>query len=73
MFHAFFEIDDIAHFPQAYVSGDPVFKGIYEDNDPAQAADGHHQLQHRRVAVSGSGQAAASGPSIRPTRRTSSA
>ena len=33
IFHSFFEIDHIAHFPQAYVSGDPVFKGIYEDND----------------------------------------
>ena len=33
VFHTFFEIDNIAHFPQAYVSGDPVFKGIYEDND----------------------------------------
>ena len=33
IFHSFFEIEDIAHFPQAYVSGDPIFKGIYEDND----------------------------------------
>ena len=24
VFHAFFEIGDIAHFPQAYVGGDPV-------------------------------------------------
>jgi len=33
IFHSFFEIENIAHFPQAYVSGDPIFKGIYEDND----------------------------------------
>jgi hypothetical protein len=33
VFHTFFEIDGIDHFPQAYVSGDPVFKGIFEDND----------------------------------------
>jgi len=33
VFHAFFEIDGIDHFPQAYVSGAPVFKGIFEDND----------------------------------------
>jgi len=33
VFHAFFEINDPNHFPQAYVAGDPVFKGIFEDND----------------------------------------
>jgi uncharacterized protein DUF4159 len=33
VFHTFFEINDLHHFPQAYVSGDPVFKGIFEDND----------------------------------------
>jgi len=33
VFHAFFEISGIDHFPQAYVSGDPIFKGIFEDND----------------------------------------
>jgi hypothetical protein len=33
VFHSFFEIEQLAHFPQAYVSGDPVFKGIFEDND----------------------------------------
>ena len=34
IFHSFFEIKDIDHFPQAYNSGPPVFRGIYEDNDP---------------------------------------
>jgi Domain of unknown function (DUF4159) len=33
VFHSFFEINEIDHFPQAYVSGHPVFKGIFEDND----------------------------------------
>ncbi len=33
VFHAFFEISGIDHFPQAYVAGDPVFRGIFEDND----------------------------------------
>jgi len=33
VFHSFFEINDIDHFPQAYVGGKPVFKGIFEDND----------------------------------------
>ena len=33
VFHAFFEINDLNHFPQAYNSGQPIFKGIFEDND----------------------------------------
>ena len=33
VFHTFFEINDLDHFPQAYVGGDPIFKGIFEDND----------------------------------------
>jgi hypothetical protein len=36
VFHTFFEINDLKHFPQAYVGGDPVFKGIFEDNDPSK-------------------------------------
>ena len=32
-FHSFFDIDDLSHFPQAYVGGDPLFRGIFEDND----------------------------------------
>jgi len=36
IFHAFFEIDYriLNDFPQAYNSGRPVFRGVYEDNDP---------------------------------------
>ena len=33
VFHSFFEIKDLTHFPQAYNAGDPVFKGIFEGND----------------------------------------
>ena len=33
VFHSFFEINDLQHFPQAYNAGAPVFRGIFEDND----------------------------------------
>jgi Domain of unknown function (DUF4159) len=34
IFHAFFEIDDLDIIPQAYNYGKPIFRGVYEDNDP---------------------------------------
>jgi len=34
IFHSFFEIDSLRNFPQAYNSGPPIFRGLYEDNDP---------------------------------------
>jgi hypothetical protein len=34
VFHAFFEIASLENFPQAYVAGRPVFRGLFEDNDP---------------------------------------
>jgi hypothetical protein len=36
IFHSFFEIttEKLDDFPQAYNSGRPVFRGVYEDNDP---------------------------------------
>ena len=36
VFHSFFEIPQtlLSDFPQAYNYGRPVFRGIYEDNDP---------------------------------------
>jgi Domain of unknown function (DUF4159) len=36
IFHSFFEIKDetLTNFPQAYNYGPPVFRGVYEDNDP---------------------------------------
>jgi hypothetical protein len=38
IFHSFFEIttDKLENFPQAYNSGRPIFRGVYEDNDPAK-------------------------------------
>ena len=36
IFHAFFEITTLENFPQAYNPGRPVFKGVFEDNDPAK-------------------------------------
>jgi hypothetical protein len=34
IFHSFFEINSLENFPQAYNAGRPVFRGIYEHNDP---------------------------------------
>jgi APA family basic amino acid/polyamine antiporter len=34
IFHTFFEIDSLDRFPQAYNAGPPIFRGLYEDNDP---------------------------------------
>ena len=36
IFHCFFEIKTLADFPQAYTTGKAVFRGVYEDNDPAK-------------------------------------
>src|SRR6266576_3423826 len=36
IFHAFFEIPRLDNFPQAYINGHPVFKALYEDNDPGK-------------------------------------
>jgi hypothetical protein len=36
IFHQFFDIDSLDIFPQAYNAGRPVFRGLYEDNDPAR-------------------------------------
>jgi hypothetical protein len=36
IFHAFFEIGSLADFPQAYNAGRPIFRGLYEDNDPGK-------------------------------------
>ena len=33
IFHAFFEINQLDNFPQAYNSGQPIFRGVFEDND----------------------------------------
>jgi Domain of unknown function (DUF4159) len=36
IFHSFFEVNDLDIIPQAYNYGKPIFKGIYEDNDPSR-------------------------------------
>jgi hypothetical protein len=35
IFHTFFEINSLDRFPQAYNAGRPVFRGLFENNDPA--------------------------------------
>jgi hypothetical protein len=36
IFHSFFEIKSLTNFPQAYNAGQPIFRGLYEDNDPTK-------------------------------------
>jgi Domain of unknown function (DUF4159) len=36
IFHAFFEVNDLEIIPQAYNAGRPIFRGVYEDNDPTK-------------------------------------
>jgi Domain of unknown function (DUF4159) len=36
IFHAFFEIPNLDIIPQYYDAGKPIFRGIYENNDPAK-------------------------------------
>jgi hypothetical protein len=36
VFHAFYEIHSLGHFPQAYNAGQPSFRGLFEDNDPSK-------------------------------------
>jgi hypothetical protein len=36
IFHSFFEINALDNFPQAYNAGDPIFRGVFEDNDPTK-------------------------------------
>jgi hypothetical protein len=36
VFHQFFDIGSLDIFPQAYNAGRPIFRGLFEDNDPAK-------------------------------------
>lgn len=36
IFHSFFEIDSFDIVPQAYDQGRPIFRGVYENNDPSK-------------------------------------
>jgi hypothetical protein len=35
LFNQFFKIESLEIFPQAYNAGRPIFRGLFEDNDPA--------------------------------------
>ena len=35
IFHAFFEVNRLDIIPQAYIQGQPIFRGLFEDNDPS--------------------------------------
>jgi hypothetical protein len=36
VFHSFFEIDSFDIVPQAYDAGSPIFRAVFEDNDPTK-------------------------------------
>jgi hypothetical protein len=36
IFHQFFDIESLDVVPQAYNAGRPIFRGLYEDNDPSK-------------------------------------
>jgi hypothetical protein len=36
VFHSFFEIDSFDIVPQFYDEGRPIFRGVFEDNDPTK-------------------------------------
>ena len=38
VFHSFFDISSsvLSSFPQAYIPGQPKFRGMYEDHDPSR-------------------------------------
>jgi len=36
IFHTFFEINSLSEIPNFYDPGPPIFRGIYEDNDPSK-------------------------------------
>jgi hypothetical protein len=36
IYHAFFEIASVDNFPQAYNAGRPIFRGVFEGNDPSR-------------------------------------
>jgi len=36
IFHSFFEINRLDVIPQAYIGGQPIFRGVFEGNDPSK-------------------------------------
>ena len=75
VFNSFFQIDSLkvpypGRLGEQGLMGE--FSGIYEDNDPRQAADGRDQLQHRPRRLRGVVRIAISFPQCPRTKRTSS-
>ena len=72
IFHAFFEINSLDTFRRPTTPGQPIFRGVFEDNDPAKRLE---MIINYNTDISQfwewSGQG--SGRSTRPTRPTSSA
>ena len=71
IFHSFFEINALDNFPQAYNAGQPIFRGVFEDNDPTRrllAIVNYNTDISQYWEWSGRG----SGRSMKPTRPTSS-
>ena len=73
IFHAFFEIDDLDIVPQAYNAGKPIFRGVFEDNDPEKRLQAIVNYNTNVSPVPGSGRAAACARSTIRTRPISSA
>jgi hypothetical protein len=77
IYHAFFEIDRLDIVPQqAYNAGEPIFRGVYEDNDPGTRLQiiinyNTESTTTPTFRSSGNGRARDFVLSIRPTRRTS--
>ena len=36
IFHSFFEVNRLDIIPQAYIQGQPIFRGMFEENDPSK-------------------------------------
>jgi len=36
IFHSFFAVNDLDIIPQAYIAGRPIFRGLFEQNDPTK-------------------------------------
>ena len=55
IFHSFFEIDSLRDFPQAYNSGPPIFRGLYELVAKGGGAAGSLSIQSGLTTLLGAG------------------
>ena len=53
IFHSFFEINSLDIIPQAYDAGRPMFRALFEDNDPSKRMYRHRRVQHGHVGILG--------------------